>query len=217
MHQHRHDETNAPDQRDDGKPTDPTAHLAQGVPGAEPPQEEDGARDGRSHKTAAGLYAIYETAHFSFKEMGIKRTFQTLLKGNQKDGFDCPSCAWPDPDGKRNTAEFCENGAKAVASEATKARLTPEVFAANPISELLKKPDVELEQLGRITHPMVRRKGSDRYEPIAWDDAFAMIGSALRGLSSPDEASFYTSGRTSNEAAFLCGLFARQFGTNNLP
>jgi molybdopterin-dependent oxidoreductase alpha subunit len=217
MHEHRHDETNAPNQRDDGKPTDPTAHLAKGVAGAEPPQEVEGAQDGRRHKTAAGLYAIYETAHFSFKEMGVKRTFQTLLKVNQKDGFDCPSCAWPDPDGKRNTAEFCENGAKAVASEATKARLTPEVFAANPISALLKKSDFELEQFGRITHPMVRHKGSDRYEPIAWDDAFTMIGSALRGLASPDEAAFYTSGRTSNEAAFLYGLFARQFGTNNLP
>src|SRR4051812_33571827 len=217
MHQHRHDETNAPDQRDDGKPQDRSAHLAQGVPGAESPPEAEGARDGRRHKTAAGIYAIYETAHFSFREMGVKRTIQTLLKVNQKDGFDCPSCAWPDPDGKRNIAEFCENGAKAVASEATKTRLTPEVFAANPISSLLKRSDFELEQLGRITHPMVRRKGSDRYEPIAWDEAFAMVGGALRGLASADEAAFYTSGRASNEAAFLYQLFARQFGTNNLP
>ena len=119
MAQHTHDENNAPDQADEQKPTDPAAHLAKGVEGDQPPLEEQGAHDGRRHKTAAGLYAIYETAHFGFKEMGVKRTFQTLLKVNQKDGFDCPSCAWPDPDGKRNMAEFCENGAKAVASEAT--------------------------------------------------------------------------------------------------
>ena len=149
--------------------------------------------------------------------MGVKRSFQTLLKVNQKDGFDCPSCAWPDPDGKRKMAEFCENGAKAVASEATTKRLTPEVFAGHPISEMLKQRDVWLEELGRITHPMLRRKGSDHYEPISWDDAFELIGRELRSLDSPDEASFYTSGRASNEAAFLYGLFARQFGTNNLP
>ncbi len=149
--------------------------------------------------------------------MGIKRSCQTLLKVNQKDGFDCPSCAWPDPDGKRKIAEFCENGAKAVASEATKKRLTPAVFATHPISEMLKERDVWLEELGRITHPMLRRKGSDHYEPISWDDAFELIGRELCSLASPDEASFYTSGRASNEAAFLYGLFARQFGTNNLP
>ncbi len=183
----------------------------------QPPLEDKGAHEGRRHKTAAGLYAVYETAHFGIKEMGIKCSFQTLLKVNQKDGFDCPSCAWPDPDGKRKVAEFCENGAKAVASEATKKRLTPAVFAAHPISEMLKQRDVWLEELGRITHPMLRRKGSDHYEPISWDDAFDLIGRELRSLASPDEASFYTSGRASNEAAFLYGLFARQFGTNNLP
>ncbi len=217
MDQHGHDESNAPDQVDNDKPTDPTADMAVGVAGAQPPLEEEGARDGRRHKTAAGLYAIYETAHFGFKEMGVKRTFQTLLKVNQKDGFDCPSCAWPDPDGKRNVAEFCENGAKAVASEATKKRLTPDVFAQHPISDMLKRPDVWLEELGRITHPMIRRKGSDYYEPISWDEAFGLIGQELRSLASPEEAAFYTSGRASNEAAFMYGLFARQFGTNNLP
>ncbi len=217
MDQHGHDESNAPDQVDNDKPTDPTADMAVGVAGAQPPLEEEGAGDGRRHKTAAGLYAIYETAHFGFKEMGVKRTFQTLLKVNQKDGFDCPSCAWPDPDGKRNVAEFCENGAKAVASEATKKRLTPDVFAQHPISDMLKRPDVWLEELGRITHPMIRRKGSDYYEPISWDEAFGLIGQELRSLASPEEAAFYTSGRASNEAAFMYGLFARQFGTNNLP
>ena len=193
-------------------------HLAQGIPGAEPPLEKTGAREGHRHTTAAGLCAVYRDGPLRHSsEMGVNRTFQTLLKVNQKDGFDCPSCAWPDPDGKRKMAEFCENGAKAVASEATTKRLTPEVFARHPISELLKQRDVGLEELGRITHPMVRRKGADYYEPISWDDAFELIGRELRSLGSPDEAAFYTSGRASNEAAFLYGLFARQFGTNNLP
>jgi molybdopterin-dependent oxidoreductase alpha subunit len=214
---HSHDENDAPDQADDKHPTDPTAHLAHGVEGAQSPLEEEGAHEGRRHKTAAGIYAIYETAHFGIREMGVKRSFQTLLKINQKDGFDCPSCAWPDPDGKRNVAEFCENGAKAVASESTTKRLTPEVFAQHSIPEMLTKPDVWFEDLGRITHPMIRRKGSDQYEPIAWKDAFELIGNELQSLGSPDEASFYTSGRASNEAAFMYGLFARQFGTNNLP
>lgn len=217
MHSHSHDENDAPDQADGEKPTDPTAHLAQGVEGAQPPPEKEGAHDGRRHKTAAGVYAVYETAHFGIREMGVKRSLHTLLKVNQKDGFDCPSCAWPDPDGKRKMAEFCENGAKAVASEATTKRLTPEVFAQHPISEILKKPDVWLEELGRITHPMIRQKGSDQYEPISWESAFQLIAKELRSLDSPDEASFYTSGRASNEAAFMYGLFARQFGTNNLP
>src|SRR5689334_17909524 len=138
MHQHTHDENDAPNQADVKKPTDTTAHLAQGANGAQPPIEQHGAKDGRRHTTAAGIYAIYETGHYGFKEMGVKRTFQTLLKINQKDGFDCPSCAWPDPDDRRSMVEFCENGAKAVASEATTKRLTPEVFAKYSISEMLK-------------------------------------------------------------------------------
>lgn len=168
-------------------------------------------------KTAAGFASVYEASRFAIHEMGLGRSFQVLRQVNQKNGFDCPSCAWPDPDGDRKFAEFCENGAKAVASEATTKRLTPEVFARHTISDLLTRPDVYLERLGRITHPMVRRKGSDHYEPISWEDALVQIGQELRSLSSPDEASFYTSGRASNEAAFLFGLFARQFGTNNLP
>ncbi len=217
MHSHTHDENNAPDQIDNAKPTDLKAHLARGVAGAEPPAEKDGASDGRRDKTAAGFVALYETGKFGLKEMGVKRSFETLLKLNQKDGFDCPSCAWPDPDGKRKMAEFCENGAKAVASEATTKRLTPEIFAKHSIPEMLRQTDMWLEGLGRITHPMVRRKDADHYEPISWEDAFELIGREIRSLASPDEASFYTSGRASNEAAFIYGLFARQLGTNNLP
>jgi molybdopterin-dependent oxidoreductase alpha subunit len=218
MIQHEHDENSAPNQMEGEKRvTDPTAHLAHGIEGAEPPLEEKGARESHRHKTAAGLYAVYQTAAFGFREMGVKRTFQTLLKINQMDGFDCPSCAWPDPDGKRKMAEFCENGAKAVAWEATTKRVTPEVFASHRISEMLRQTDVWLEELGRITHPMHRRPGSDFYEPISWEAAFELIGRELRALESPDHAAFYTSGRASNEAAFLYGLFVRQFGTNNLP
>jgi molybdopterin-dependent oxidoreductase alpha subunit len=202
---------------DNDRPTDPNAHLAQGVAGDEPPLEDKGALEGHRHETAAGLTAVYQTTRFGLKEMGIKRSLQTLLKVNQKDGFDCPSCAWPDPDGHRKMAEFCENGAKAISIEATVKRVTPAMFAGHPISEMIKQRDVWLDELGRITHPMHRRKGSDHYEPISWEDAFELVGQELRGLDSPDEAAFYTSGRASNEAAFLWGLLARQFGTNNLP
>jgi anaerobic selenocysteine-containing dehydrogenase len=189
MHLHEHDENSAPNQTKSAKPTDPEAHLAHGVPGVQPPLEPEGAVAGDRHKTAAGYFSIYETAHFGVKEMGVERTVQTLLKINQKDGFDCPSCAWPDPDGERKTAEFCENGANAVASEATTRRLTPEVFAGHRISEMLEKPDVWLEEQGRITHPMIRRSGSDYYEPISWDGAFELIDSELKAPGSPDAAS----------------------------
>ncbi|HEY2404497.1 MAG TPA: FdhF/YdeP family oxidoreductase [Polyangiaceae bacterium] len=212
MSQHEHDEASV--QTPGEQP--PRADLASGVPGAEPPLEAP-ARVGKPKQTAAGPRSIYETTHHGMREMGAGRSLRTLLALNQKDGFDCPSCAWPDPDGERKTAEFCENGAKAVASEATRERVTPEFFAAHAISELLTQSDYWLERQGRITQPMVRRAGSDHYEPIAWTDAFGLIASELNALGSPNQAAFYTSGRASNEAAFLYGLFARQFGTNNLP
>ncbi|HVZ89064.1 MAG TPA: FdhF/YdeP family oxidoreductase [Polyangia bacterium] len=193
------------------------ADRAEGVPGAEPPPEGRRAEVGRRDLGAAGIHSVWETVKRGGREMGVKRSFKTLLKLNQKDGFDCPSCAWPDPDEHRKMAEFCENGAKAVASEATRARVTPAFFADHPISWLLGQSDVWMDQQGRFTHPVLRRQGADRYQPISWDDAFALIGRELNALSSPDEASFYTSGRASNEAAFLYGLFVRQFGTNNLP
>src|ERR1700761_7823882 len=148
MHYHDHDENSAPNQARERTAVDATAHLAQGAPGAQPPVEKKGADKGRRHKTAAGFASIYETAHYGMREMGVGRSLATLLKLNQKNGFDCPSCAWPDPDGERKTAEFCENGAKAVASEATTKRLTPEVFAQHRISDLLQQRDVWLEELG---------------------------------------------------------------------
>ncbi|HEY7371017.1 MAG TPA: FdhF/YdeP family oxidoreductase [Polyangia bacterium] len=195
----------------------PAAHLARGVAGAEPPQDDYPRKIGKRDLSAAGFSSIWETVNRGRREMGVKRSLKTLLSLNQKDGFDCPSCAWPDPDDDRKTAEFCENGAKAVASEATRKRITPAFFAAHTIPELLENTDLWMDQQGRLTEPMVRRRGADRYEPISWDDAFALIGHELNALASPNEAAFYTSGRASNEAAFMYGLFARQFGTNNLP
>ncbi len=218
MPEHGHDENSAPAQQQvDAAPAVAGADRAQGIPGAEPPLEEQAARVGKRSLAAAGLRSIWETTRRGVGSMGPRRTLRTLSALNQKDGFDCPSCAWPDPDGKRKAAEFCESGAKAVASEATRARATPELFARHGITEMLGKSDYWLEQQGRITHPMIRRDGADHYQPITWDDAFALIARELRALASPNEAVFYTSGRASNEAAFLYGLFARQLGTNNLP
>ncbi|MFJ7154893.1 FdhF/YdeP family oxidoreductase [Streptomyces sp. NPDC101118] len=165
---------------------------------------------------AAGLPAIGHTLRIAQAQMGVARTARTLLKVNQKDGFDCPGCAWPEGD-KRHTAEFCENGAKAVAEEATLRRVTPDFFAAHPLADLAGRSGYWLGQQGRITQPMYLPEGADRYEAVTWERAFAIIAEELRALSSPDEALFYTSGRTSNEAAFLLQLFAREFGTNNLP
>lgn len=167
---------------------------------------------------AAGPTAVAVSMKRSLDQMGVKRTAQTLLKLNQAEGFDCMSCAWPDPDpGHRHTAEFCENGAKAVAEEATRERATPEFFAQHSIDELDAHTEHWLGQQGRITHPMVKRPGGTHYEPIEWDEAFNLIGAELRSLASPDEATFYTSGRASNESAFAYQLFVRAFGTNNLP
>ncbi|MET1006046.1 MAG: molybdopterin-dependent oxidoreductase, partial [Propionibacteriaceae bacterium] len=167
---------------------------------------------------AAGPTAVAVSMKRALERMGPKRTAQTLLKLNQAEGFDCMSCAWPDPDpGHRHAAEFCENGAKAVAEEATKDRATPEFFARHSIADLDGHSEMWLGQQGRITHPMVKRSGGTHYEPIEWDEAFALIGDQLKALDSPDEATFYTSGRASNEAAFAYQLFVRAYGTNNLP
>ena len=168
--------------------------------------------------TAAGVPAVAVSMDRAVRSMGVRRATRSLLKLNQVDGFDCPGCAWPDPaPGHRHTAEFCENGAKAVAEEGTKLQVGPEFFAAHSLADLESHTDYWLGQQGRLTHPMVRREGATHYSPIDWDDAFRLVGSTLRTLESPNEAIFYTSGRTSNEAAFLYQLFVRAFGTNNLP
>ncbi|MGM0557313.1 MAG: molybdopterin-dependent oxidoreductase, partial [Myxococcota bacterium] len=167
-------------------------------------------------QTAGGVPAVTSTMKHAARKMGVFRGMKTLLQMNQKDGFDCPGCAWPDP-GDRSMVEFCENGAKAVADEADTRRVTPEFFEQNSIPELLEKSGRWLNDQGRLTRPVVRHEDSDYYEAISWEQAFRLIGEELTGLASPDEAVFYTSGRTSNEAAFLYQLFVRAFGTNNLP
>ncbi len=165
---------------------------------------------------AAGLKAVTKTAQL-VGEMGIGRGIRALLQVNQEDGFDCQSCAWPSPDGARHVFEFCENGAKAVADEATPLQAGREFFAAHSVAQLAAQSDHWLNGQGRLVEPLVLRAGASHYEPIAWDEAFALAARELRTLPSPDAAAFYTSGRTSNEAAFLWQLFARKFGTNNLP
>ncbi|WP_081241337.1 FdhF/YdeP family oxidoreductase [Streptomyces viridosporus] len=165
---------------------------------------------------AAGLTAIGHTLRMAHRQMGVKRTALTLLDVNQKGGFDCPGCAWPEPE-HRHRAEFCENGAKAVAEEATLRRVTPEFFAAHSVADLAGRSGYWLGQQGRLTHPVYLPEGGDHYEPVTWERAFDIVAEEIGALSSPDEALFYTSGRTSNEAAFLYQLFARELGTNNLP
>jgi molybdopterin-dependent oxidoreductase alpha subunit len=186
-------------------------------PSAQPPLETVGPEVSAPGKTAGGVPAIVSTMQHALGAMGVARTLKTLRQVNQKGGFDCPGCAWPDPDGERSHAEFCENGAKAVAEEATLRRVTPEFFARRSVDELARESDYWLGQQGRLAHPMLLRDGATHYEPVSWDDAFALVAEELHALKTPDEAIFYTSGRTSNEAAFLYQLFVRQFGTNNLP
>ncbi|WP_027927796.1 FdhF/YdeP family oxidoreductase [Amycolatopsis benzoatilytica] len=176
---------------------------------------------GKPKAWAAGIPGVAVSLARGVEQMGPVRTAKTLRLLNQRSGFDCPGCAWPEPrqaDGeKRKLAEFCENGAKAVAEEATKRRVGREFFAAHPVSELNERTDYWLGQQGRLTEPMVLREGATHYEPISWDDAFGLIADELKALASPDEAIFYTSGRTSNEAAFVYQLLVRAYGTNNLP
>ena len=167
---------------------------------------------------AAGFKGVSVALDHAIKEMGMIKAMQTFAKLNQKNGFDCPGCAWPDPDDKRSLfAEYCENGVKAVAEEATSKRTDLSFFEKHSISELSSWSDFQIGKSGRLTHPMIRNEGSDHYEMISWENAFKLIGKQLQLLNSPNEAIFYTSGRSSNEAAFLWGLFARAFGTNNLP
>jgi molybdopterin-dependent oxidoreductase alpha subunit len=181
-----------------------------------PNDADENPRVGKPSDCAGGIPAVLSTFKHAARQMGVVKGTKTLLQMNQKEGFDCPGCAWPDPD-HRSTVEFCENGAKAVADEATKMRVTPTFFARHSISQLMERSGRWLNAQGRLTQPMVRHEGRDHYEPISWSEAFGLIGEELGKLDSPDEAVFYTSGRTSNEAAFLYQLFVREYGTNNLP
>jgi molybdopterin-dependent oxidoreductase alpha subunit len=184
---------------------------------AQNPTDLGNLRIGRASEEAAGIPAIWNTMLYGIGEMGPIRSTEAFLKINHVTGFDCQSCAWPSPDKKRKTFEFCENGAKALSDESTKKRVGAEFFAKHSIAELAAKSDYWLNQQGRLTSPMVRHANATHYQPITWSEAFAMIAQELNALDSPNQASFYTSGKTTNEPAFLLQLFARQFGTNNLP
>ncbi len=173
---------------------------------------------GEPERAAVGRVAVRLTLQRALRDMGVLRSLRTLPKLNQVDGFDCPSCAWPDPaPGQRSHAEFCENGAKALSWEATRDRVGREFFAAHSIEQLRTLDDHELERHGRLSEPMYLAPGASHYAPISWDDAFGLCADRLRGLSEANRAVFYTSGRASNEAAFLFQLLARRLGTNNLP
>ena len=166
---------------------------------------------------AAGTPAVISSLRHVFGKAGVTRGTKALLGLNQAGGFDCPSCAWPDPDGPRAVAEFCENGAKAIASEAMERTIGREFFAARSVADLMEQSDAWHDLQGRLAEPLLLREGATHYEAVTWDEACAIVAEELRALDSPDEAVFYTSGRASNEAAFLWQLFVRAFGTNNLP
>ncbi|MFE3106667.1 FdhF/YdeP family oxidoreductase [Kitasatospora indigofera] len=188
--------------------------MAKQAPQDDPAQ--DAPQVSAPQHAAAGLPAVGHSLRMAAEQMGARRTLATLSKVNQPDGFDCPGCAWPEP-GKTHAAEFCENGAKAVAEEATERRITAEFFAAHPVAELAERSGYWLGQQGRLTEPMLLDEGGTHYTPVSWERAFAIVAEELKALDTPDGAAFYTSGRTSNEAAFAYQLFARRLGTNNLP
>jgi molybdopterin-dependent oxidoreductase alpha subunit len=169
-------------------------------------------------KWAAGVPAVVHALEYSLEQTSPRKTGVDLLAMNQVGGIDCPGCAWADPaPGRRHRNEYCENGAKHINDEATTRRITADFFREHSVSDLAARSDKWLNQQGRLTEPMIKRPGSEHYEPIGWNDALGVLARELKALASPDEAVFYTSGRASNEAAFVLQLFARAFGTNNLP
>jgi molybdopterin-dependent oxidoreductase alpha subunit len=187
-------------------------------PSAENPYKLSDLKITKVEKWAAGVPAVMAALSDLFKEKIPFRGVKALLKMNQFEGFDCPSCAWPDPDDDRSAlGDYCENGAKALAEEATTKRVTAEFFKKNSVYDLAQLTDYEISGKGRLTEPMYLPKGGSHYQPISWDEAFEKIASHLNALNSPDEAAFYTSGRTSNEASFVYQLFVREYGTNNMP
>jgi len=177
-----------------------------------------GIRVGTPKKRAVGVPAVLAALGHAAQWMRPSDAIKAMFRINQKGGFDCPGCAWPDPDDDRSRlGEYCENGLKAIAEEATKFRLTADFFQTHSVAALADLSDFEIGKKGRLTQPMWLRPGATHYEPISWEAAFQLMSRELNGLETPDEAAFYTSGRTSNEAAFLYQLFVRMFGTNNLP
>lgn len=187
-------------------------------PAAESPAELSDLKITEQKTWAAGIPAVYEAGKDVFVEDGVMRGMKALFYMNKKGGFDCSSCAWPDPDDDRSPiAEYCENGAKALAEEATTKKLGPGFFAQNSVADLARLSDMEIGKKGRIAQPVYLPKGGTHYQAIGWDEAFNRIAGHLNSLSSPNEAAFYTSGRTSNEASFIYQLFVKEYGTNNMP
>jgi len=182
-----------------------------------PPEKFSDLKITEPKTKAVGMPAITSSIKHIADEMGLAKGLKLLNKMNQQDGFDCPGCAWPDPKKPSILGEYCENGAKAIAEEATDKRITAGFLSKHSVEELSKQTDYYIGKLGRLTEPMFLAKGSSHYQPISWSDAFTKIGDKLSALNSPNEAAFYTSGRTSNEAAYMYQLMVRQFGTNNLP
>ena len=181
-----------------------------------PPEEPGRLRVEAPSEVAGGAGSLGATLRYAHAQTGIVHGARVLARTNQVEGFDCPGCAWPEPH-RRDAIEFCENGAKAILSEATTRRADGAFFESHSVADLAARSDAWLNDAGRLVEPMILRAGATHYEPIAWDDAFDLVARELRALASPDEAVFYTSGRTSNEAAFLYQLFVRAYGTNNLP
>lgn len=179
--------------------------------------EAEKLRITRTPEHAAGMKAVVIALKNIFDRMPKGKSLKVLNKLNKKEGLDCPGCAWPDPNHRSKLGEYCENGVKAIAEEAMDARATPAFFAKHSIADLRAQSDYWLGQQGRLTHPMIVRPGGTHYEEISWDEANKIIGENLNALNRPNDAAFYTSGRTSNEAAFLYQLFVRMYGTNNLP
>lgn len=184
---------------------------------AQPPVVDEKLRIGKPKQVAAGFTGISKSFSIGLAEAGLLRTLKSMRSVNRFEGFDCQGCAWPDPDDHRSSFEFCENGAKAFATEATKKQVNTDFFAKWSVEQLSEQADMWLDKQGRLIEPMLLRADSSHYEPITWDEANSMIAEKITSLDSPDEAVLYTSGRTSNEAAFLWGTLARQIGTNNLP
>ena len=211
VHYHRLNRENG---KHDERPMD---HPFDNTKQATVPVEKEAPRLSGPETVAGGLPSVGSALRHVIGQAGLVKGSSLLLQVNQFEGFDCPGCAWPDPDAKRSIAEFCENGAKAIAEEGTRERITAVFFRKWSVAELAVQSDFQLGQAGRLTQPMRLREGASHYEPATWDEAFHLIGSELKSLASPDRAAFYTSGRTSNEAAFLYQLFVRQYGTNNLP
>jgi len=186
------------------------------LPDAEPPRRLEDLHRGESKDSAVGAPAVINSLKHVHRHAGVKRGAVALLKLNQKDGFDCPSCAWPDPDHERSQFEFCENGAKAVATEITTKRADRDFFARHSVAELAEQTDFWLNDAGRLTEPMLLDAGATHYRPVSWDEALGVLAEEINA-GEPNESIFYTSGRASNEAAFCYQLFVRQLGTNNLP